>query len=174
MPTARSTKTTLPRVVRRLEQWLVVRDEAAQYSERADTLKDRIKEELPTSAQTYTDEKGSIWYDLPGSGITFKDRKGKVYKYIAMKLQRSLTPASPLPIPEKAIAVLKKHKLWLTPEQEKVIKDLQIACPFAVVSVDLDATSFASAVFKNLITDREYQGTLQPQKESFSFITVEG
>lgn len=162
-----------PRLVRRFKEWLVTRDEADQLADRKDVLRQRLLDELAEHSETYTDEKGNVWYDLPVP-VTFKNRQGKVFKFSSLKRERRLSPAQPQPEEDKAIAVLKKKKLWLTADQEKVIQELQIACPFAVVSVDLDRNAFAAAVFKKQITPDQYESTLQEQKEFSAFIPVEG
>ena len=161
------------RLVRRFKEWLTTRDEKDLLAERTEVLRDRIKDDIVDNAQSYTDEKGNVWYDLPGP-VQFKDRKGKVFKYVALKRERRLIPAAPQPIPEKAIEVLKKKKLWLKPAQEKALQELQLACPFAIISVDLDPNAFAAAVFKSQITAAQYESTLQEQREQPAFVPVEG
>jgi hypothetical protein len=142
---------------------------AAREKIRQDELRDVLKDYVLAHGEE--DESGSFWLDLAES-VTVKVGK-KVYEYTTLKAQRSLTPAQPTPQPEEAEALLRKKNLWLTEAQEKVIRDLAIAVPYAIISVDVDPDAVTGLLFKGLITDKEYEATLPEQTENFSFVPAE-
>jgi hypothetical protein len=147
-------------------QWLDIRDTVDQLGERTDTLRLRILDTLTEAGDE--DEKGNFWIDLT-EPVEFKDHKGKVFQYTKLKKERHLRPAQPTADPEKAEALLRKKNLYLTAAQEKVIRDLRIACPYVTISVDIDPDAVAQLWFKDIINEREYESTLVEQKESFQF-----
>lgn len=151
-------------------QWLGIKDEGAQLAARQEILRDRQKEYVKDHG--YKDDKGNIWFDLP-EPVAFTDHKGKVFKFASLKLQRSLTPAQPTPDGEKAEALLRKKKLWLTPEQEKVLQEIVEKNRFVNLYVEVNVDAVVELVFNNKITDKEYEATLVEQKENFSFIPAE-
>lgn len=152
------------------KQWLEVGDQAEQLTERKGDLRERILDAVEEIGEP--DDKGNVWLELP-QVVGFENRKNKVFKYTLLKRERHLLPANPQPIPDLAEALLRKKKLWLTEKQEKAIRDLQLACPYIRISVDVDLDTFAGLVFKDAITDAEYDATLQEQKESFQFRPAE-
>lgn len=150
----------------RFSQWLNVRDEGAVLKERQEMLRDEILTSVQSNGEP--DDKGNVWIDLP-EPVSFKDHKGKVFKYSHLKSELHMIPAVPTPDPDKAEDLLKKKKLWLTKEQQKTIQDLQIACPFVKLSIDVDLNAFAHLLFIEKITDAEYESTLIEQKPSYQF-----
>lgn len=170
MPTTKRQTTakrpTRDSIVNWFTNWLVAKDEAAQLGERQQTLRDRLIDEVDIQGER--DDKGNTWFTLP-EPVEFVDRKGKKFIYTDLKRERHLSPSTPTPDPDKAEALLRKQGLWLTPAQEKAIKDLRIACPYAVITVDVDTDAVATAYFKDIITEKQYTSTLREQKESFQF-----
>lgn len=152
------------------KQWLQTKDEAVQLGERQATLRDRLLGQI--DEQGFDDEKGNRWIELP-QPVEFTDHKGKTFLYSLLKKQRSLTPANPTPDPEKAQALLEELDLWLSEKQQKLVRDLQIQCPYAVVSLDVDVDAVAGAYFKGIISEEQYEAILRPQRETFSFIPAE-
>lgn len=178
MPTtsSRSTKRVAPKVpvaksiTNWFQQWRGVKDEVEQLGERQGELRDRL---VDTIAEVgYEDEKGNWWFDFD-EPISFTNHKGKVFQYTALKRERHLSPAQPTPDPAKAKTLLKKKGFWLTEEQEKAVKELKIQCPYAVISVAVDPDAVASLLFKDLISDKEYESTLKEQTETFQFRPAE-
>ena len=157
-------------VVSWFKQYLDVNDQAKQEAERATELKDRLKDALVKIGEP--DDIGHRWLDLPDV-IEFKDYKGKVHQYATLKRERRLSPSNPTPDPEKAEALLRKKGLWLTEAQEKAIRDLQVALPTVVISVDVDTDAVASLYYKDVLTEDEYESVLIEQKETFAFIPTE-
>lgn len=147
-------------------EWLQIRDEAENLSDRQETLRQRILKWLAEKGEE--DDKGSSYYELP-QPLKFTDRFGKVFLYKRLKRERHLTPADPPPDPELAEALLRKKKLWLTPAQEKQIRELQLALPYARLSLAVDPDAVAILFFKDIITEKEYEGILKKQTESFQF-----
>jgi hypothetical protein len=176
MPTKRQTTTRAPRVSPTksvsnwFHQWLVTKDEAEQLSERQGDLRVRLLDTITENG--FEDDKGNWWFDLD-EPVQFADRKGKVFKFTSLKRERHLSPAQPTPDPDKAESLLRKKNLWLTSAQEKLIKDLQLQCPYAVVNVSVDLDAVASLEFKGIISEKEYDATLREQKESFQFRPTE-
>jgi hypothetical protein len=162
---------TKPPLTGWFKQWLGARDQAAALSERQTELRDRIKRAIPDYADE-VDDNGSQWYNLQ-SRVSFTDRKGKVFQYAALKLQRSLTPANPVPDPELAEELLARKGLWLDEKQQKAIQAVQLACPYVTVEVTVDADAVAAAYFKGILSEEEYEGILVEQRETFSLIPVE-
>lgn len=161
-------------LLRTFTEWVGLKGNVAFETDRMNTLRDRTKEYVMKNGEE--DENGSFWVELPEPvehKVTDKNGKLKTYLYTHIKAQRSLTPATPLPVPEKAEALLRKKKLWLTPEQEKQIRDLAVALPYAFVSVSVDVDAVTGLVFRGLITDKEYEATLAAQTENFSFVPTE-
>ena len=136
----------------------------------SDWLKDRLKDALAEVGEE--DDAGHKWFDLP-EPVEFKDHTGKVFQYVSLKRERRLTPARPTPDPDKSEALLRKKGLWLTDAQEKMIRDLQVALPNVTISVDVDVDAVASLYYKDVLTEKEYDALLVPQKESFAFIPSE-
>ena len=68
---------------------------------------------------------------------------------------------------------MRKKGLWLTEAQEKAIRDLQVALPTVVISVDVDTDAVASLYYKDVLTEDEYESVLIEQKETFAFIPTE-
>lgn len=147
-------------------QWFEVKDEAEQLVERQGDLRVRLLDAVEEYGDV--DENGSFWFDLP-EVVTVKDHKGKIFKFSSLKKERHLRPANPTPDPELAEGLLRKKGLYLSAKQEKAIRDLKIACPYVNISVDVDPDAVANLLFKDLITEKEYEATLQEQKESFQF-----
>lgn len=153
-------------IVTWFRNFLAVKDEAAQLGERQATLRDRLIEEV--AARGADDDKGNSWFELP-EPVEFVDHKGKKFVYTDLKRERHLSPSKPTPDPDKSEVLLRKHKLWLTPEQEKAVQNLRVSCPYAVVSVEVDVDAVANAYFKNIITEKEYVSVLRKQVETFQF-----
>lgn len=148
------------------KNFLEVKDEVVFLGERQGDLRDRLIDEV--ALQGEPDDKGHSWYELP-EPVEFTDHLGKKFVFTALKRERHLSPASPTPDPAKAKALLKKENLWLTEAQEKQIKNLRIACPYAVITVDVDGDAVANAYFKDIITEKQYDSVLRDQEESFQF-----
>lgn len=162
---ARRPAGSLNSLTNRFAQWLTVKDESAVLKDRQDLLRDEIMVSINTIGEL--DEKGNTWVDI--DPLPFQDHSGKVFKYLHLKAEKHVTPAVPTPDPDKAQALLKKKKLWLTKEQQKAIQDLQIACPFVSITVDVDTNAFARLLFTEKISDAEYESTLIEQKVSYQF-----
>ena len=165
-----ATKDPKTGIVSWFKQYLVTNDDAKQITARATELKDRLKDALAEVGEE--DDAGHKWFDLP-EPVEFKDHTGKVFQYVSLKRERRLTPARPTPDPDKSEALLRKKGLWLTDAQEKMIRDLQVALPNVTISVDVDVDAVASLYYKDVLTEKEYDALLVPQKESFAFIPSE-
>lgn len=164
-------RTTVPRdrkppVARYFKEWLGDRDRVKQLNERVDVLHDRILKVVFQHGRA--DDRGSFELDL-AEPIEFTDHEGVTHKYSMLKAEKHLLPARRLPVAEKAIKLLTRRHLWLSAEDKETINAIMVDCPFAKITVSLDVEAFAAAVFKDQITDAEYQATLQEQRESFQF-----
>jgi len=151
-------------------QWLETRDEVSVLEERTATLRQRLIDTIAERGEE--DEKGSTWLDLP-SPVEFTDHDGRSFRYTTLKRERHLRPAVPVPDPAKAEELLEEKGLWLTPAQARTIATLQVACPYAVISVSVDVDAVAGAYFKGIISEEEYSAILVEQKESFQFRPAE-
>ena len=107
---------TRDRLTKRVISFLETKNEAAALTKRTADLRDLLIEQV--AAQGEKDEKGNSFLKLPEQ-ITFKDFNGKVFKYKFLKRERHLSPANPLPIPERAEELLKAKKLWIKPAHQK-------------------------------------------------------
>jgi len=137
--------------------------------DRQNECRDRLKDYIIANGEE--DENGSFWVDLE-EPVPFKVGK-KTVEYTALKAQRSLTPSVPTPQPAEAEALLREKGFWLSPAQEKVIRDLAVAVPYATITVDVDPDAVTKLLFNGSITDEEYEATLPVQLENFSFIPCE-
>jgi hypothetical protein len=147
-------------------QFLQAQDEVEVLEKRSKDLRDRILQVVETSG--YEDDKGSRFLDLT-QPVEFKDHEGNVTVFKVLKKERHLSPASPLPEPAKAEALLRTLKLWIKPAQEKTIKEIALANPYIKVSITVDPDAVAQAYFKGLITEEDYDAILVEQRESFQF-----
>ena len=148
------------------KQWLTVRDEGTVLGERQDDLRNRILGGIELTGEE--DEKGNYWVDLP-QPVEFVDHTGKKFIYTVLKRERHLRPANPTPDPESAEQLLRDKGLWLAEKDEKGIRNLQAQCPYVTISVTVDVDAVASAYFKGVISEEEYEQILVEQKESFQF-----
>ena len=164
--TAERKPNPLAGLARTFSEWLTIKDEGSQLTERQGVLRDRILDTVSEVGEE--DDKGNVWIDLP-TPITFTDHKGKTFVYSVLKKERHLIPANPLPEADLAEDLLREKGLWLTDAQEKKIRDIQTACPYTTITVEVDVDAVAGAYFKNLISEEEYAALLRPQKESFQF-----
>lgn len=170
MPVTRTARPARLNVLETFREWTQHKARADRETERQNVLRDRLKEYILAHGEV--DSNKSRYIDLP-EPVLVKDGKGKVSRFVTIKAQRSLTPANPVPQPEEAEALLREKNLWLTPQQEKIIRDLAVAVPYAIISVDVDPDAVTRLLFNGLITDKEYEATLPEQRENFSFIPVE-
>jgi hypothetical protein len=159
-----------PPITSWFSQWLSARDTAATFGDKQDELRVDILDAVTQFGDE--DDKGNIWYQLP-KPVEFTDRDGKKFVYTVLKRERHLTPREPLPDAEKSQALLEKKNLWLSEAQQKQIAAIQMACPYAVVSVQVDADAVAGAYFKDIITEAEYDSILGDQRETFQFRPAE-
>jgi len=174
MPTRRITTTRKPAptfdLLGTFKRWANLKgiNEAGtvQQNKWRDQLKDWIKD------NGEEDDKGSFWVTLPEI-VTYENPAGKVFKYALLKAQRSLSPAVPQPDPDKAEALLRKKKLWLTEAQENELRALAVRYPQLSINWDIDLDYVTSLVFKKVISDKEYEATLVEQTENFSFVPAE-
>lgn len=157
-------------IVRTFQEWWAIKDQGTQLTSRQETLRDRMKDFIKEHGEK--DEKGNFWVSLP-EPMTFTDYTGKVFKYAFLKAQRALVPAVPQPNPEKAEALLRKKKLWLTPDEEKVLNTLARKYRYLNINVNILADGVTGLVFTDDITDKEYESILGTQDERFSFIPAE-
>lgn len=161
-----STKRQTSPIAKWFQNWLEVRDEGEVLKARQADLRDRLVEVVAERGDE--DDKGNAWFDL-AEPITFTDWKGKTHQYTTLKRERHLTPAQPQPDPEAAEELLRTKDMWLTEKQLKAIRDIQLACPYAVITVDVDVDAVAAAWFKDIISEEEYASVLTPQRETFQF-----
>lgn len=166
----KSKRPAKPPITNWFRQWLEVKDEGVVLGERQTELRDRLIEAVDQYGQP--DDRGNVFYDLPDK-IEFKDHEGKVKIFASLKRERHLRPANPTPDPEKTEAFLRKQELWLTEEQEKGLRDLQLANQFVSISVEVDVDAVAQAYFKGIINERQYDALLTEQVESFQFRPAE-
>jgi hypothetical protein len=157
-------------------EWLAVRSQGRTLRKREDELKQGDDGEggLKDAVMElgYEDENGSYIYDLP-KAVEFQDENGNVLVYTALKAQRSLTPASPVPDPEMAEALLRKKGMWLSEVQEEQIRQLQMLAPLVTIHVEVDVDAVSAAYLKGVLTEKEYDSILQEQTERFSFVTLQ-
>ncbi len=173
MPTSTKTQTRRPRfgsVAGTFKQWLGVRDQKDQLTAEQDELRLKLLDRVLKSG--HKDDNGHYWIDLD-EPIEFTDFKGKTKIFSRLKNQLSLVPARPQPDPDLAEALLKKKGLWITPEQEKLIRRLRSTLSLFDITVELNPDRFSDLVFTKEISDKEYESTLQEQTEKVSFIPVE-
>jgi hypothetical protein len=161
-----STRPRRPDFIKLFKQWLGVKDIVGQTSDRQDTLRKRILTGVEEFGEE--DDNGNHWIYLP-EPISFTDWNGKTFRYAALKRERHLTPANPVPVDDKAEVLLRKKGLWLTAAQEKVLTDIQTANPFVNISIELNRDEFTRGLFLKRYTDAEYERTLCEQKPSFQF-----
>jgi hypothetical protein len=156
----------VPRFVTWFMQWLATKDRGAVLDKRQEELRGWLVAEVEKRGEP--DEKGHIWLPLP-EVITFKDHEGEVTRYSVLKRERHLTPAEPKPDPKKTLVYLQKHGMWLTPEQEAMLAQLQMALPWVKIKVEVDSNAIAQLYYSNRMTERVYSSLLVEQKESFQF-----
>ncbi len=167
-PTKRRIKK--PTISERFSRWLSARDTAETFEEEQGNLRVEILNELVKIGEE--DDAGHVYYELP-EPVQFTDREGRTFKYTTLKRERHLRPAQPTPDPEKALGLLQKKGLWLTAKDQKLIKDLQTRCPYAVIEVAIDADAVARAYYQDEVTEEEYESILVEQKETFQFRPAE-
>jgi hypothetical protein len=165
-----ATEAPLALIVRDFKHWLGVKDEAATLGERQTEMRDRLINSIKENG--VEDDKGNLWLDLP-EPVEFKDRKGKIFQYASLKRQRSMVPANPGPDPERTEVYLRKRGLWLKPEQEEMLDQIQIQCPYVTITVTVDTDAVAGAYFKGVIPPKMFDKLLVEQREQFSFIPSE-
>lgn len=174
MATRRTTTTRRPaetfNFLSTFKRWVSLKGTNESGKVQQDKWRDQLKDWVQAHGEK--DENGSFWVTLPEI-VTYENPAGKVFKYAFLKAQRSLSPSVPQPDPEAAEALLRKKGLWLTPAQEKAIRDLSVAVPYALISVNVDTDAFTGLVFRKLITDKEYESTLVEQTENFAFVPAE-
>lgn len=176
MATATASKTTTTKRRRGSQvsawfvQWLRVSDEAAQLDERASELKQRLMDVLESNG--YADDKGSNFLDL-SEPVEFTYHDGRVRRFLSLKREKALVPASPMPEPKKAEALLRKLKLWVSTKDEKLIRELQIRNPYVTIRVEVDPDAVAQAYFKGLISEEDYDACLQEQRTVWRFKPLE-
>lgn len=166
---AKTTKKVAPRkppISVWFSRWLSAKDTAASFTEQQGELRDDILDAVITWGEE--DDAGHVFYDLP-KPVEFTDRKGETKVYTVLKREKHLTPAQPTPDPEKALDLLKDKGLWLTAKELKVIRDLEVRCPYAVISVDIDPDAVARAYYADELTEDEYDGILVEQKSTYQF-----
>lgn len=165
-PVSRTRRRPADRISAWFRQWLVVSDEADQLEERAGVLKARLMKACEDQGQE--DEKGSLFIDLT-TPVTFKDHEGDVKRYVTLKREKYVSPATPLPDPEKAEKLLRRMKRWLKPADEKALKEIGINNPYVKITVTVDVDALAQAYFKGLISEEDYDACLVEQKTNYRF-----
>jgi hypothetical protein len=158
--------TKAQKIATNFKQWLVLRKEDDTIKAEIDTLRIGLLDDIAATGEP--DENGHVWIDLPAP-VEFTDAKGRTVTYTSLKRELRKTPANPLPDPDKAEELLIEKDLWLTPKQEKTIRDLQVVLKFARIEVTVDVDAVAAAYFQGLISDDEYEEILTPVKETFAF-----
>lgn len=153
-----------------VREWLTADDYAKQSGKRAGELKDKLKGIIEKRGAE--DERGSQILPL-SEPITFKTFDGKTKIYTALKRERHVTPAEPLPDPGKAVALLKRLKLWMSKDDEKLIKEIVLANRFVTITVEVDPDAVAKAYFEGLIDEDDYDAVLEEQRESWHFIPLQ-
>lgn len=177
MPTATRTRNankpdgpTRVNLAAKFKQWLAVRDQADQTKERQDQLRLELLAEVARRGKKSAE--GHVFFEL-AEPIEFKDRKGKVKIFSSLKRQFALRPANPVPDLDLAEDLLREKDLWLSEKDEENFRKLRARFPLFKIDVSLDIDAYADLVFKRKITDAEYEATLAPQQEVYSFIPVE-
>jgi hypothetical protein len=176
MPTTKSTtrkvvrppRTVTPaqKILSDFKTWLTFRREDDLIKAEIDKKRISLLDDI--EAEGVPDESGHVWFDLP-EAVEWTDSKGRTVTYTSLKRELRKSPANPLPDPDDAEELLRQKGLWLTPKQEKTIKDLQVVLKFARIEVTVDVDAVAAAYFQGLITDDEYEEILTPVKEIFAF-----
>lgn len=161
---ATKTATRKPPITKWFTHWRGLKDQTEFTGKEQKTFRDKIVDAVLKYGEK--DDKGSFWYTLPHP-VEFPDWEGKVHIYKKVKAERHLTPAQPTPDPELALELLQKKNLWLTAKELKEIQELQVRCPYAVISVDIDADAVAQAWYRDELTTKEYESVLSEQVESF-------
>jgi len=157
-------------LVRRFTEWLGIKDDAAALKIRQEELRLRLLDETFSGGRSGED--GHVYLPL-SAPVEFEDHKGKVHKYTALKAERHLVPAVPLPDPEKTEALLRKKGLWLDAAQEKTIRDLQVRLPNVTITVDVDVDAVSGLYFKKVLTEKEYESLLTEQTEQWQLKPTE-
>lgn len=174
MPTTNNTRkvarppkvTKAQKIAADFKQWLVLRREDDTIKGEIDELRIGLLDDIEATGEK--DEAGHVWIDLPAP-IEWTDAKGRTVTYTSLKRELRKTPANPLPDPDKAEELLIEKDLWLTPKQEKTIKDLQVGLKFVRIEVTVDVDAVAAAYFQGIISEEEYEDILTPVKETFAF-----
>lgn len=174
MPTTRRTPTgdrpKLPPITKWFGSWLSAKDTAETFAEQQGELRVEILDAVKKYGTE--DEKGNVWYALR-TPQKFTNHKGKTYEFTDLKAERHLSPSQPTPDPEKAKELLVEKGLWLTEKQAKAIRDIQVACPYATIRIDIDADAVAKAWYADVITEAEYERTLVEQTVTYQFRPAE-
>lgn len=158
------------RVPALLRQWRTIRSEVEVGEGRQDELKTRLMSILAEFGEE--DDKGNLFIDFT-EPVEVTDIGNKVFRYLGIKRERRLTPAAPLADQKKALELLRAKRLWMSASQERSLRELQLACRFASIRVEVDVEAVAKALFEGLISDKEYQSVLQEQREVFAFKPLE-
>jgi len=169
VPAKAAKRSPVSQVSRWFKQWLTVSDEADLLEDRGAELKKRLLDTLVEHGEQ--DEKGSSFLEFTDP-IEFTSHDGTTKIFTALKRERFVTPANPLPDPAKAEVLLRQLHLWPKPADEKVIKEFGIRNPYVKVTVTPDVDALAQAYFKGLISEEDYDACLVEQREGFRFRPV--
>ena len=157
-------------VVRTFTQWLGVKRQAAQVGERQSELRGRLLDLVTELGEE--DDRGNVVFELP-KVVDATDEKGRTHLWRAIKRERHLTPANPLPDAEKAIALLRSKDLWISEKDLTALTRIEDRNRFVKVHVEVDVDAVAEAYFRNQISEAEYESILEEQRESWQLRPVE-
>lgn len=169
MPTARTTtpRTRASSIARTFNTWLGLRDQGQYVASEQEKLRLRLIDD--TERYGHKDADGHSWLALT-EAIEFKDSlTGKVHVYTQLKRERHLTPKTPMPDPDKSIMLLKRLKLWIKKTDVQLLTEIGMRNPYIKISIDVDPDAVASAYYKGLINEHDYDAILQEQKETWQF-----
>ena len=164
--TTTAKKTRKPPITKWFIHWRELKDQAEVVADRQGDFRDDLVEAVQQFGAK--DGEGHYFYELP-SPVEFPDHNGRTFKYVTLKAERHLTPSQPTPDPEKAEALLKSKGLWISPQDQKILRDLRTRNPVVSIEVEIDPDAVAKLWYQDELTDAEYEGTLREQKETYQF-----